>query len=124
MGHTPKREDVKNEMCHTAEDARLFQAVMRQIGSDWQTVYQYPMDFRTADAGIPGFITYNDTLTFAQKNVTLILEQLWELEDELGEPLKKPQNIGPTAMWNWLAWFALENNVQKVIDYKEQNGEE
>jgi len=111
----PKMVTVIEEMCCTDAEKRLFRAVMRQLHSTWAEVWEYPMDYRTADTGIGGFIYYSETHKFAKKNIEEITEVLADFEYDLGEPLKKDTS----NMLNWYAWFALEWTIDKVIYYKD-----
>ena len=107
-------KSVIKETCHTEEEERLFKAVVRQFG-DWKQMFEYPMDYRDASAGVSGFIYYTDTEKFAKRNIEEIITVLAEFEEELGEPLKKDTD----NILNWYAWFALEHIVDKIMGYKE-----
>ena len=111
-----KQKIVRNETCYSDAEKHLFDAVIKQIG-DWDSIYEYPMDYRDASAGVSGFIYYTDTEKFFKDNCIEILEVLAEFEDEIGEPLEKDTD----NLANWYSWFALEHTIQKIIDYKEEN---
>ena len=85
------------------------------MGATWAEVWENPEDYRDADAGVSGFIYYNETEPFAKRNIKNILTCLNNLEDELGEPLKKDND----NLLNWYAWFALEHIIDKVMCCKE-----
>lgn len=118
-----KMKDVIKETCYTEAEQRLFKAVMRQIG-DWQNVSSSPEDYRDASAGVCGFIYYYQTVKFAKKYLSDIVQVLTEFERELGAPLDtkpKDDDDDGTQLFNWLAWFALEHCIDKIIIYKEDN---
>ena len=108
-------KSVINETCHEDYEGKLFRAVMRQLSATWDEVWEYPENFRTADAGVGGFTYYNETEPFARRNMVEIMQCLNEFEQELGEPLKKDND----NLLNWLAWFALEHIIDKVMVCKE-----
>lgn len=108
---------VIEETCSEDYEAALFRAVIRQIGLPFQEIFNNPYDFRTASGGVSGFTYYRDTEPFARRNILNILECLWSFEDEIGEPLKK----NDSNKLNWLAWFALEHMIDKIIVYKESS---
>ena len=106
---------VIDKSCFTTEEADLFRAVIRQMSATWQEVFECPMDYRDAGAGVSGFIYYTETEKFAKRHIENILSVLNKFETNIGEPLKKDNN----NLLNWYAWFALEHTIQKIIDYKE-----
>ena len=111
-------KDVINATCNTEEEAKLFRAVVRQFG-DWKLMFEYPEDYRDAGAGVSGFIYYTDTLAFFKRQSYNILTTLSRFNAECGCQLEKDVCWeAETTFQNWLSWFALENTVQKVIDYK------
>lgn len=111
----PTMKQVIETTCQTEEEARLFRAVMRQMSAEWSDIWEYPENYRDAGLGVGGFIYYGETEIFAKRNMPDILAVLWDFEEEIGEPLKKDTD-NPL---NWLAWFALESIIQKVMDYKD-----
>ena len=114
--NTMDMETVIDYTCERVEEKELFRAVIEQIG-DWSAISEYPEDYRDASAGASGFIYYADTEEFAKKHCANINSVLWAFEDEMGCSLEKDTD----QPWNWLAWFALEHVIQKVMDYKEDN---
>lgn len=97
----------------------LFKKVWKQGNVSFEQVKQHPNDYYAANTGaVPGMIYYADTCKFAKKNIWLILEQLSEFENEIGEPLKKPSD--PEQLQNWLTWFAWENMMSELINYLEE----
>lgn len=110
----PTMKTVINAMCNSEESEKLFRSVVRQVG-DWESMFNYPEDYRDASAGVNGFIYYADTEKFAKRQLVNILHVLNEFEAEIGEPLTKDQD----SLLNWYAWFTLENTVQLIMDYKE-----
>jgi len=103
-----------------ASNPELARKVFNQMSASWKEIIKYPEDFRDAGAGVGGFIYYNETVPFAKQNMTLITRALHEFEQEIGMPLKKPTD-DETQYLNWLAWFALENTIDDVIQYKESD---
>lgn len=101
-----------------ASNPTLAKKVLNQIGESWNNIIRYPEDYRDASVGVSGFIYYKDTVAFAKRNLALITKALHEFEQEIGTPLKKPTD-DETEYLNWLAWFALENTIDDVIQYKE-----
>ena len=110
-----RMKDVIDKTCYSDEEKKLFRAVMRQMGADWSEVWDHPMDFRDAGAGVSGFVYYTETEAFAERNTYEILYCLNQFEAELGEPLKKDND----SLMNWYAWFALEHIIDKVMYAKE-----
>lgn len=110
-----KRKKIFLEKCRYPELARR---VLDQMGESWNNIIKYPEDFRDAGAGVSGFVYYSDTVPFSKRNLVLIMNALNDFENEIGSPLNKPTD-DETAFYNWLAWFALENTIQEIIDFKE-----
>ncbi len=115
----PTMEEVRNETCYSDEEKNLFDAVMEQMGADWDELWKYPSDSRDASAGVSGFIYYTDTESFAEKNIRIILACLQTFEEECGILTKDKDNI-----LNWYAWFALEHIIDKIVRFKEDYSEE
>lgn len=111
-----KMKDVIEMMTSTKEEAKLFRAVVRQVG-DWKSMYKYPEDYRDAGAGISGFIYYSDTVGFAERKIKEIIMVVNAFEQEIGEPIEKPDDY--QSLFNWYAWFALEHTVQLIMDFKD-----
>ena len=106
---------TKTKFLENCRHPELAKKVLAQIEASWDEIIEHPEDYRDAGAGVSGFIYYNETEPFAKRNIELILKALAEFEDEIGEPLKKDNN----NLLNWYAWFALENTIQEIIDFKE-----
>ena len=100
-----------------SSNPELAKAVLDQMGEDFSQIIEFPYDYRDAGAGVSGFIYYNETLEFAEKNTYQILKSLNEFENECGQ-LDKPTD-DETQYFNWLAWFALETTIQDIINYVE-----
>ena len=111
----PRMKDVIEATCNESAEGELFRAVMRQMGATWGEVWEYPEDYRDAGAGVSGFIYYSETKPFAKRNLENILLCLNDLEQDLGEPLKKNND----HLLNWYAWFSLEHIIDKIMMYKE-----
>lgn len=107
---------VIDKTCQDKREKALFRAVVRKVG-DWKEIWECPEDYRDASVGVPGFIYYSDTESFAERNLADILHCLNEMEQELGEPLEKDRE----NPMNWYAWFALEHIIHKVMAFKESN---
>ncbi|KKL48005.1 hypothetical protein LCGC14_2329880 [marine sediment metagenome] len=84
------------------------------MSATWSEIWASPTDYRDASAGVNGFIYYNETEPFAKDNTAAIFQCLNDLEEELGEPLKKDND----NIMNWMAWFALEHIIDKVMSCK------
>jgi hypothetical protein len=110
-----KMKSAIEKTCFEEYEKNLFQAVMRQMGATWPEVWEYPMDYRDASAGVSGFTYYSETKPFAKRNIEDILACLNTFEDEIGEPLKKDND----NLLNWYAWFALEHIIDKIVCLKE-----
>lgn len=111
---------TKKEFLEQSRNPELAKRVLKQMGADWKEIIAYPEDYRNAGAGVSGFIYYSETEKFAKRNIELILKALNEFEEEIGEPLKKDND----NYLNWLSWFALENTIQEIMDYKESKEQE
>ena len=112
-----RMSEVIKETCNNEGEERLFRAVIRQTGAGWSEIYERPEDYRNASHGVPGFTYYADTEKFAKRYISEILDCLAEFEAECG-PLKKDD----CNRLNWLAWFALEHIIDKVMMYRESRG--
>lgn len=87
-------------------------------GVDWSDLKENITDYMDASSGsVTGLIYYEDTVKFAKKNHLLILQALQGFEDEIGEPLNKPNPTEETQYFNWLAWFAWENMTFELDNY-------
>lgn len=106
---------TKKEFLAQCRNPELAKKVLNQMGTNWSDIIEYPTDYRDAGAGVSGFIYYSETEAFAKRNIELILEALRDFEEEIGESLKKDDS----NLLNWYAWFALENTIQEVINFKE-----
>lgn len=109
----------------------LENAVIQQYGTRSEFLEAVPDILQGgASAGVSGFIYYNETLDFTQKNFDLIMEALKDdardyglgllemlkgfncfkdmTEDEIAEGLYNPNSDWKTTIYNGLAWYALE----------------
>ena len=109
---------TKKEFLEGSRSPKLAQKVLNQMGMTWKEIIDNPEDYRDASAGVSGFIYYNETVEFAKDNLVLIMNALNEFETETGAPLDKPTD-DETQYYNWLSWFALENTISDIIDFKE-----
>lgn len=62
-------------------------------------------------SGNSKLIYYNQTKDFYIKHMEEIDEMLSDIEDSIGEPLKKTFPI-----YNWMAWFGYEETARKVAE--------
>lgn len=110
--------------------AALIRATIRQCGG-WQDFREMAQDVTNhgAAGGFHGFTYYADTVPFAKRNKSVILEIARQMADDLGEPLYKmiggfnclkisegeaaeaihnSRSDNATNVLNALAWYALE----------------
>lgn len=106
------------EYLEESRNPQLAQAVLDQMGLDFEEVIERPSDFRDASAGVSGFIYYSETTQFAKDNLLLITMTLNEFEEEIGSTLSKPKE-DETQYLNWLAWFALETVIDEIMTLTE-----
>lgn len=121
--------------------ATLIRAVSRQFGG-WDALKESAVDIAAhgADGGFSGFIYYSDTVAFTRKNKVAIIDDLIGLSEEIGDNHFSETVAGfrcfkgeftaqqitevlyrrfkdaadTTAIFNALAWFALEHVAQAV----------
>ena len=105
----------KYQLLKLVSNEDLTRKVLTQIGASFWEIWEHPENYANASGGVSGFIYYNDTEKFADKNMSLIFESLYDFEEEIGEPLKKDRN----NLKNWFSWFALENVMHEIINIKE-----
>jgi hypothetical protein len=113
----PTMNDVAHSTCTDETERRLFKAVMRQIGGTWAEIYDRPEDFRSAESGVGGFIYYSETTKFATRHLKDIILVLFRYDLPYKILQEKAQD--ETDFLNWLSWWALEMNVDKIMIYKE-----
>lgn len=126
-------------------DPKLTAAVIRQFGG-WGTFQEKAEDVynRGIDGGFCGFIYYDDTVAFTKKHKKLIIENVKQFADEIGESFTKViadfnclKNSGITdddviaalmyphscdeyvlqQVYNAMAWYAGETVAREYIDY-------
>ena len=131
-------------------DPKLVGAVIRQFGG-WEDFQECANDVANhgIDGGYCGFIYYAETVAFAKKHKKLIIENVKQLADDVGESFAKViadfnclKNTGIaendviralmsprsceediiTQVYNALAWYAGETIAREYVDYLE-NGE-
>lgn len=117
----------------------LVRAVVRQMGG-WDSFKESAQDVANygADGGFNGFIYYNDTVPFAKRHKSVILDLAKQMADDLGEPgamsmiggfnclkmsaddvaeaILNPRSAESTNIYNSLAWFALEEVARSYAD--------
>ena len=117
----------------------LKRAVMLQFG-DSESFYESVPDIANygASGGVSGFIYYDDTVAFAKRNKTKIMQCLEELSSDCGESiismlsqwkclkgltqreimegLYNPKSDDKTTVYNALAWYALEEVANVVYN--------
>lgn len=67
---------------------------------------------------VSGLIYYTDTKKFYIKHMEEIDEILADIEEEIGDPLKKTSPI-----YNWMAWLGYEETARKIQE-KLETGKE
>lgn len=117
----------------------LKRAVMRQFG-DSESFYASVADIANhgASGGVSGFIYYSDTVNFTKRNKSKIMQTLTELSNDMGESiisllshwqclrgmsqceimggLYNPKSDNKTAVYNALAWYALEDVANYIYN--------
>lgn len=106
---------TKIEFIENSEDPKLTRAVLNQLGASWTELKERPLDYRTADSGVPGFVYYDETVPFAKRNYRAIIDRFHQFQHDTGGALKPPKG-DDTQYYNWMAWFALETIVQELMD--------
>lgn len=102
-----------------SRNPELHKKVLRAGGVSFEQFKEYPGDYYVANTGaVPGMVYYADTTKFAKRNIWLILEALFEYENEIGQPLDKPTD-DLEQFQNWLAWFAWESMAGDLTNYLE-----
>lgn len=116
-------------------------AVINQIGG-WTEFKRQASDISNygADCGVGGFSYYNDTVKFAKKNLTTIIEYAESMANDIGEGdafamiagfnclndltpgnvargIYAPDDDNKTQVLNALAWFALEEAARAYCEY-------
>lgn len=119
----------------------LVRATVRQCGG-WESFQEMAQDVANhgADAGWSGFTYYSDTVPFAKRNKSAIVEYMGTLARDIGEgnalafmcgfnclkceseednarALFGRDNGQLTAQYNALAWFALEEVARAFDDW-------
>ena len=126
---------------------KLTSAVIRQFGG-WDTFQEKAPDVSNhgIDGGFCGFIYYDETVAFTKKHKKLIIENVKQLADDVGENFTKViadfnclKNTGiaendvimtlmsPRScddyvlqqVYNALAWYAGETVAREYVDYLE-----
>ena len=103
------KKTKKDFLENWSTNPRLAKAVFNQMGASWAKIKEYPMDYRDASAGVPGFIYYSETVPFAKRNMVEIARSINQFEQDCGI-LDKPTD-DETQYFNWCAWFALEATI-------------
>ena len=128
---------------------KLASAVIRQFGG-WEDFQGCANDVANhgIDGGFCGFIYYDDTVSFTKKHKKLIIENIKQLADDVGESFTKViadfnclKNSGITdddvitalmsprscddfvlqQVYNALAWYAGETVAREYVDYLEND---
>jgi hypothetical protein len=120
--------------------AHLVRAVVRQVGG-WESFKESASDIANhgADAGWVGFTYYSDTIKFTKRHKQELLcmanvqaQELGESSgftliagfqclksysaDEVFDALINPRSDARTAVFNALAWYALEEVARSYVD--------
>jgi hypothetical protein len=111
-----KKEYLENY----ASNPELARKTLNAGGLTWKKINERKWEVYDPSTGVvPGMIYYADTVKFAKKNESEILEQLREFESECGQ-LDMPRYSDCTKhYYNWLAWFAWENTMSEILNYLE-----
>lgn len=122
--------------------AALIRAVVRQVGG-WASFREMAADVANhgADAGFSGFSYYRDTVAFTKRQKATILEMAKEQASDFGsdsvyemiasfgclrrdfdatgvaEAIHNPRSEDRTAVFNALAWYALEETARAYTDF-------
>lgn len=135
-----KKEFLKNTFSPT-----LTNAVIKQIGLSFNELKECANDYRDASSGVSGFIYYADTHKFALKNRKEVIRLLEEQAEQMDtnvidmvknfgmykgsmdkDDLKDLYNflgggkVEQGAVANIMAWFALEETINELINYLEE----
>lgn len=101
-----------------SSNPELAKKVLKAGGLSWNEIKEMMWDCYDASSGsVPGMIYYKDTVSFAKKNLILIIDSLNKVENECGL-INKPTD-DETIYYNWLTWFAWENTMSEVLNYLE-----
>ena len=124
---------------------KLASAVIRQFGG-WENFQENSLDVANhgIDGGFCGFIYYDETVAFTKKHKKLIIENVKQLADDVGESFTKViadfnclKNTGITdndvmmalmsprscddyvlqQVYNALAWYAGETVAHEYVDF-------
>lgn len=121
--------------------ATLIRAVVRQVGG-WASFREMAADVANhgADAGFSGFCYYTDTVAFTKRQKSAVLEMAKEQASDFGsdsvysmiagfrcttagsaeevaEAIHNPRSEDRTAVFNALAWYALEEVARSYVDF-------
>lgn len=131
-----KTQEEFMEKSHINES--LIEAVVDQLGG-WETFKECAEDITNhgINGGFGGFIYYADTESFTEDNKSLIIDNLKEMADSLGESyfgivsnfncldldvfevaegLYGPESEDRTQVFNALAWYAGEEVARSYSD--------
>jgi hypothetical protein len=72
---------------------------------------KYVLEHGCVSGMVSKLVYYNQTKQFYVDYMDEIDEILQDIEDEIGEPLKKTFPI-----YNWMAWFGYEETARKVAE--------
>ena len=136
----------KREFLKVVSSVKLANAVINQIGLPFKELLHYANDYRDASSGVSGFIYYVDTHKFAVKNRKEIIKLLEETAEQMGENVTEMVKhfgafkgamdnddlkdlymflgggkVEQGAITNIMAWFALEEVINELINYKEND---
>jgi len=136
-------ETIKNIAEYANASETLVEAVVSQYGSIEE--FNELTEYISADNGYNGFIYYCDTLNFTNRNKSDILEMATAQAEEFGESSiftmisnfgginLTPEEVAEaiynedsenrTEVYNVLAWYALEETVYGLINYRESTTE-
>lgn len=125
---------------------KLALGVFNQLGLPFEEILERCNEYRDASAGVPGFIYHTETHAFALKMRNSIIEQLKERAEDIGEEIVSMVSrfgvfrknamddeekmdlykfigkgkVEQGTITNLMAWYALEEVINRLIDYKEE----
>jgi hypothetical protein len=132
----------KREFLKVVSNVKLANAVINQIGLPFKELLQNANDYTNASNGVNGFIYYDETHKFAVKNRKAIVQLLEETAEQMdtnvidlvkgfnclevdNDDLKDlykflgGAKVEQCSITNALAWFAMEQIIYELINYKE-----
>jgi len=111
-------EKATQEVIDRNQHPKLAAATIQQHGGLTEDNFKYPSDYMSCEAGVNGFIYFNETSEFYDKNKTLIVSMVEDYEEEMGEELDIPCYLKwETQHKNHVAWLVWENLAYEIHEY-------